>query len=207
MPRQSHAASWICDTLLQHGIPLAQQTAAALASLLRAPHPRSHLALFPGCGVCVQTKGTQSFGMRHNKTHVVCRRCGKTTLHVQKGTCSSCGFPAAKIRSCKSLRPEPPCTSSLLTAAVRSSSSSSSSALKSCSCFVLLPCSRSLQPNAGCCGAAACAAAVVVVAVVAVCCLCDPCSMACAPQHWCLSQLYHAVLLSPFQPPSQGASN
>ena len=48
-----------------------------------------------------QTKGTQSFGMRHNKTHVVCRRCGKTTLHVQKGTCSSCGFPAAKIRSCE----------------------------------------------------------------------------------------------------------
>ncbi len=49
----------------------------------------------------VQTKGTQSFGMRHNKTHVVCRRCGRTTFHVQKGVCSSCAYPAAGIRACK----------------------------------------------------------------------------------------------------------
>merc|ERR1711924_237896 len=44
------------------------------------------------------TKGTSSFGMRRNKTHTVCRRCGKVTLHIQKKVCSACGFPSAKIR-------------------------------------------------------------------------------------------------------------
>ncbi len=44
------------------------------------------------------TKGTQSFGKRHNKTHTLCRRCGRSSYHIQKSTCSSCGFPAAKIR-------------------------------------------------------------------------------------------------------------
>ncbi|KFX87546.1 hypothetical protein O988_01437 [Pseudogymnoascus sp. VKM F-3808] len=44
------------------------------------------------------TKGTASFGKRHNKSHVLCRRCGRRSLHVQKHTCSSCGYPAAKIR-------------------------------------------------------------------------------------------------------------
>ncbi|KAL0261550.1 60S ribosomal protein L37B [Diplodia seriata] len=45
------------------------------------------------------TKGTSSFGKRHNKTHVLCRRCGRRSLHVQKHTCASCGYPAAKVRS------------------------------------------------------------------------------------------------------------
>lgn len=46
------------------------------------------------------TKGTQSFGKRaSNKTHTACRRCGKTSFHRQKKTCSACGFPNAKIRS------------------------------------------------------------------------------------------------------------
>uniref|UniRef100_A0A7R9Z9A9 Ribosomal protein L37 n=1 Tax=Pseudictyota dubia TaxID=2749911 RepID=A0A7R9Z9A9_9STRA len=44
------------------------------------------------------TKGTTSFGKRHNKTHVMCRRCGKSSYHVQKSTCASCGFPAAQMR-------------------------------------------------------------------------------------------------------------
>ncbi|BFZ58674.1 60S ribosomal protein L37B [Savitreella phatthalungensis] len=44
------------------------------------------------------TKGTQSFGMRHNKTHTSCRRCGRRSFHIQKHTCSSCGYPAAKTR-------------------------------------------------------------------------------------------------------------
>ncbi|KAL8953988.1 MAG: hypothetical protein Q9222_000198 [Ikaeria aurantiellina] len=44
------------------------------------------------------TKGTSSFGKRHNKTHTLCRRCGRRSLHIQKHTCSSCGYPAAKIR-------------------------------------------------------------------------------------------------------------
>lgn len=45
-------------------------------------------------------KGTSSFGKRHNKTHTLCRRCGRRSLHIQKHTCSSCGYPAAKIRKC-----------------------------------------------------------------------------------------------------------
>nr|XP_004206873.1 60S ribosomal protein L37-A [Hydra vulgaris] len=45
------------------------------------------------------TKGTSSFGKRHNKTHTLCVRCGKRGFHIQKKTCSSCGYPAAKIRS------------------------------------------------------------------------------------------------------------
>ncbi|KAG6970448.1 hypothetical protein JG688_00004868 [Phytophthora aleatoria] len=49
------------------------------------------------------TKGTQSFGMRHNKTHTICRRCGRSSYHIQKSTCSSCGYPAAKMRKCKYL--------------------------------------------------------------------------------------------------------
>ncbi|CCU77676.1 ribosomal protein L37 [Blumeria hordei DH14] len=44
------------------------------------------------------TKGTSSFGKRHNKTHTLCRRCGRRSLHIQKHTCSSCGYPSAKIR-------------------------------------------------------------------------------------------------------------
>jgi large subunit ribosomal protein L37e len=45
------------------------------------------------------TKGTQSFGKRHNKTHTLCRRCGRSSYHIQKSVCAACGFPAAKRRS------------------------------------------------------------------------------------------------------------
>ncbi|XP_796231.2 probable 60S ribosomal protein L37-A isoform X2 [Strongylocentrotus purpuratus] len=44
------------------------------------------------------TKGTSSFGKRHNKTHTFCRRCGRRSYHIQKLTCSSCGYPAKTIR-------------------------------------------------------------------------------------------------------------
>uniref|UniRef100_A0AC35TRI0 Ribosomal protein L37 n=1 Tax=Rhabditophanes sp. KR3021 TaxID=114890 RepID=A0AC35TRI0_9BILA len=54
------------------------------------------------------TKGTQSFGMRHNKTHTLCRRCGKSSYHIQKKTCAACGFPSSRKRnynwSVKSIR-------------------------------------------------------------------------------------------------------
>ncbi|KAK9845344.1 hypothetical protein WJX81_003929 [Elliptochloris bilobata] len=43
-------------------------------------------------------KGTGSFGKRRNKTHTLCRRCGRRSFHIQKSTCSSCGYPAATIR-------------------------------------------------------------------------------------------------------------
>ncbi|KAI9885654.1 MAG: 60S ribosomal protein L37 [Watsoniomyces obsoletus] len=46
----------------------------------------------------IAAKGTSSFGKRHNKTHTLCRRCGRRSLHIQKHTCAACGYPAAKIR-------------------------------------------------------------------------------------------------------------
>lgn len=51
--------------------------------------------------IWLQTKGTSSFGKRHNKTHTLCRRCGRSSYHIQKSTCAQCGYPAAKLRSCK----------------------------------------------------------------------------------------------------------
>merc|ERR1712098_675984 len=49
-------------------------------------------------GAASMTKGTSSFGKRHNKTHTLCVRCGRRSFHVQKKTCASCGYPAAGIR-------------------------------------------------------------------------------------------------------------
>lgn len=48
--------------------------------------------------------GTGSFGLRHTKSHTLCRRCGRRSFHVQKSTCGSCGYPAAKIRKCECRR-------------------------------------------------------------------------------------------------------
>ena len=45
-------------------------------------------------------RGTPSFGKRHQKTHTLCRRCGRMSYHKQKGTCSACGYPAARLRKC-----------------------------------------------------------------------------------------------------------
>nr|ABW23192.1 ribosomal protein rpl37 [Arenicola marina] len=44
------------------------------------------------------TKGTSSFGKRHNKTHTLCRRCGGRCYHIQKKTCSRCGYPTPRMR-------------------------------------------------------------------------------------------------------------
>mmetsp|Transcript_17990 Transcript_17990/g.31483 ORF Transcript_17990/g.31483 Transcript_17990/m.31483 type:complete len:96 (-) Transcript_17990:60-347(-) len=45
------------------------------------------------------TKGTSSYGKRNNKSHSVCRRCNKSSFHIRKKTCASCGYPHAKLRS------------------------------------------------------------------------------------------------------------
>ncbi|BGP49381.1 chloride channel [Rhodotorula kratochvilovae] len=45
------------------------------------------------------TKGTTSFGLRHTKSHTLCRRCGRRSFHKQHKSCASCGYPAAKLRS------------------------------------------------------------------------------------------------------------
>jgi large subunit ribosomal protein L37e len=44
------------------------------------------------------TKGTSSFGKRHNKTHSLCIRCGRKSYHIQKNQCSSCSYPCATMR-------------------------------------------------------------------------------------------------------------
>ena len=49
----------------------------------------------------LQTKGTSSFGKRHNKTHTLCIRCGRKAYHIQKKICAQCGYPAARTRKCK----------------------------------------------------------------------------------------------------------
>ncbi|KAL6016626.1 60S ribosomal protein L37B [Candidozyma auris] len=47
----------------------------------------------------IRTEGTPSMGKRHNKSHIICNRCGRRSLHAQKKTCASCGYPSAKMRS------------------------------------------------------------------------------------------------------------
>ncbi|XP_044770201.1 60S ribosomal protein L37-like [Neomonachus schauinslandi] len=42
------------------------------------------------------TKATSSFGKRRNKTHTLCRRCGSKAYHLQKSTCSKCGYPVKR---------------------------------------------------------------------------------------------------------------
>lgn len=54
------------------------------------------------------TKGTTSKGKRHNKSHIICRRCNHSSFHVQKHTCAHCGYPAARIRNTTCAAP-PPC--------------------------------------------------------------------------------------------------
>ncbi|PSK39251.1 60S ribosomal protein L37 [Candidozyma pseudohaemuli] len=44
-------------------------------------------------------QGTPSMGKRHNKSHIICNRCGRRSLHAQKKTCASCGYPSSKMRS------------------------------------------------------------------------------------------------------------
>lgn len=44
------------------------------------------------------TKGTRSFGKKHTKSHVLCKRCGQRAYHVQKQQCASCAYPQPKMR-------------------------------------------------------------------------------------------------------------
>jgi len=44
------------------------------------------------------TKGTSSFGKRHNKTHTLCVRCGRKSFHIQHKVCSSCSYPSSSMR-------------------------------------------------------------------------------------------------------------
>ncbi|XP_054416350.1 large ribosomal subunit protein eL37-like [Pongo abelii] len=40
------------------------------------------------------------FGKRCNRTHTLCHRCGVKAYHLQKLTCSKCGYPAKCRRTC-----------------------------------------------------------------------------------------------------------
>jgi large subunit ribosomal protein L37e len=33
------------------------------------------------------------------KTHTGCRRCGRTSFHIQKKVCAACGYPSARMRT------------------------------------------------------------------------------------------------------------
>ncbi|KAL5681679.1 hypothetical protein ACJX0J_008064, partial [Zea mays] len=52
-------------------------------------------------------KGTGSFSKRRNKTHTLCILCDRHSFHLQKSTCSSCGYPAARIRNFQLIRGNP----------------------------------------------------------------------------------------------------
>jgi large subunit ribosomal protein L37e len=40
----------------------------------------------------------QALKKQIQKTHTTCRRCGRTSFHIQKKVCSACGYPAARNR-------------------------------------------------------------------------------------------------------------
>merc|ERR1711977_62963 len=44
------------------------------------------------------TKGTTSKGKRNNISHILCKRCGKRSYHIQKKRCASCAYPHPKMR-------------------------------------------------------------------------------------------------------------
>ncbi|KAI4964969.1 hypothetical protein ZWY2020_057735 [Hordeum vulgare] len=48
-----------------------------------------------------------SYRNRRNKTHTLCIRYGCRNFHMQKSTCSLCGYPTARFRKCKSHRQIP----------------------------------------------------------------------------------------------------
>eukprot|EP00267_Zea_mays_P032725 XP_008666424.1 uncharacterized protein LOC103645074 [Zea mays] len=95
--------------------PTTSTPSANLAQLRATTFPAGSLT----CSCCgLQGKGTGSFSKRRNKTHTLCILCDRHSFHLQKSTCSSCGYPAARIRNCKiclpafflslSLRPSSP---------------------------------------------------------------------------------------------------
>ena len=44
------------------------------------------------------TKGVGRTGCRNDKSHTICRRCGKSSYHLQKKQCASCGYPLKGMR-------------------------------------------------------------------------------------------------------------
>ncbi|MEM3341238.1 MAG: 50S ribosomal protein L37e [Thermoplasmata archaeon] len=45
------------------------------------------------------TKGTPSMGRMTKKNHIPCRRCGRSSYHIQKKACASCGYgKSTKLR-------------------------------------------------------------------------------------------------------------
>ena len=40
----------------------------------------------------------QALKKQIQKTHTTCRRCGRTSYHIQKKVCSACGYPSARNR-------------------------------------------------------------------------------------------------------------
>jgi ribosomal protein L37E len=70
----------------------ARHPAPACCGIVRRPGPAPARALIRAC--CPA-------GKRRNKTHTLCRRCGKRCFHIQKSTCASCGYPAARKRTCE----------------------------------------------------------------------------------------------------------
>ena len=40
----------------------------------------------------------QALKKQIQKTHTSCRRCGRTSYHIQKKVCSACGYPSARNR-------------------------------------------------------------------------------------------------------------
>ena len=45
------------------------------------------------------TDGKPSFGKKNKKTHIICRRCGRVTMHKTRKICAACGFgDTAKLR-------------------------------------------------------------------------------------------------------------
>ena len=40
----------------------------------------------------------QALKKQIQKTHTTCRRCGRTSFHIQKKVCAACGYPSARNR-------------------------------------------------------------------------------------------------------------
>jgi large subunit ribosomal protein L37e len=58
-----------------------------------------YLLVAPPSSSATMGKGTGSFGKRRNKSHTLCRRCGRRSFHIQKSRCSACAYPATRIRT------------------------------------------------------------------------------------------------------------
>ena len=95
------ASSWSCGsiarlTIINHGKGWqGYRIFRCVLMTCLIPHSRAVFSLSDAKALC------DVVGKRRNKTHTLCRRCGRRSFHIQKSTCSSCGYPAARIRKCK----------------------------------------------------------------------------------------------------------